>query len=75
MRKHSKASLVALVFIEEENFLKIHYSDNGKGATQEAVKNGNGLQNVENRISSINGKLTFETEKEKGLKIFISIPL
>jgi signal transduction histidine kinase len=75
MRKHSKASLVALVFIEEENFLKIHYSDNGKGAKQEAVKNGNGLQNVENRISSINGKLTFETEKEKGLKIFISIPL
>ena len=75
MRKHSRASLVALVFNEEENFLKIHYSDNGKGATQEAVKNGNGLQNVENRISSINGKLTFETEKEKGLKILISIPL
>ena len=75
MRKHSGATLVALVFIEEENFLKIHYSDNGKGDTQEAVKNGNGLQNVENRISSINGKLTFETEKEKGLKIFISIPL
>ncbi len=75
MRKHSRATLVALVFNEEENLLKIHYSDNGKGTTQEAVKNGNGLQNVENRISSINGKLTFETEREKGLKIFISIPL
>lgn len=75
MRKHSGATLVALVFNEEENLLKIHYSDNGTGATQEAVKNGNGLQNVENRISSINGKVTFETEREKGLKIFISIPL
>ena len=75
MRKHSKASLVALVFIEKEEYLKINYSDNGKGTTQEAIRNGNGLQNVENRISSINGKLTFETEKEQGLKIFISIPL
>ncbi|MGY5851466.1 tetratricopeptide repeat protein [Salegentibacter sp. F14] len=75
MRKHSKASLVALVFIEKEKYLKIHYSDNGKGTTQEAIRNGNGLQNVENRILSINGKLTFVTEKEQGLKIFLSIPL
>ncbi|WP_289022304.1 tetratricopeptide repeat protein [uncultured Salegentibacter sp.] len=75
MKKHSKASLVALVFNEENRYLKIHYSDNGIGTAKEAIKNGNGLQNVENRIFSINGTLTFETEKGKGLKILIAIPL
>ena len=75
MKKHSNASLVALIFNEEEKKLKIDYSDNGKGSSMQAIKTGNGLQNVENRIFSINGKLTFETEKGKGLKIIICIPL
>jgi len=75
MKKHSRASLVALVFTEEKKYLKIDYSDNGEGTTRQAIQNGNGLQNVENRISSINGKLTFETEKTKGLKIMILIPV
>jgi tetratricopeptide (TPR) repeat protein len=75
MKKHSRATLVALVFTKEEKQLKINYSDNGAGCSMQAIKNGNGLQNVENRIFSINGKLTFETEKGKGLKIMIRIPL
>ncbi len=75
MKKHSRASLVALVITEEKKYLKIDYSDNGEGTTRQAIQNGNGLQNVENRISSINGKLTFETEKTKGLKIMILIPV
>ncbi len=74
MKKHSRASLVALVFTEEKKYLKIAYTDNGKGTSRKAIQNGNGLKNVENRIFSINGKLTFETEKGKGLKIMILIP-
>jgi hypothetical protein len=74
MKKHSRASLVALVFTEEEKHLKINYSDNGEGASRQAIQNGNGLQNVENRIFSVNGKLTIETEKGIGLKITILIP-
>jgi len=75
MKKHSRASLVALVFTEEKKYLKINYSDNGKGTTSQAIQNGNGLKNVENRIFSVNGKLTFENEKGKGLKIMILIPV
>lgn len=75
MKKHSRASLVALVFTEEKKYLKIDYSDNGEGATRQAIRNGNGLKNVENRIFSVNGKLTFETERGKGLKIMILIPV
>ena len=75
MNKHSQASLVAIVFSEEKDFLKIQYSDNGIGVSNEHVRSGNGLRNVENRIFSIKGSLKFESEKDKGLKIFIQIPI
>ena len=75
MNKHSQASLVAIIFSEEKNLLKIQYSDNGVGVSKESLKSGNGIQNVENRIFSIKGKLNFETEQEKGLKILIQIPI
>jgi len=75
MRKHSKASLVAVIFSEEKNYLNINYSDNGMGASMQNLKTGNGILNMENRILSINGKLNFETEQGKGLKILIQVPL
>ncbi|MDT0650109.1 ATP-binding protein [Autumnicola edwardsiae] len=75
MNKHSQASLVAIIFSEEKNLLKIQYSDNGVGLSKESLKSGNGIQNMENRIFSIKGKLNFETEQEKGLKILIQIPI
>lgn len=75
MNKHSQASLVAIIFSEEKNLLKIQYSDNGVGFTRENLKSGNGIQNMENRIFSIKGRLNFELEQDKGLKIFIQIPI
>ena len=75
MKKHSKASLVAVIFSEEKNYLNINYSDNGTGASMQHLKTGNGILNMENRILSIKGKLNFETEHGKGLKILIQIPL
>lgn len=73
MIKHSQASLVAIIFSEENNLLNIQYSDNGVGVSEESLKSGNGIQNMENRIFSIKGKLKFETEPGKGLKIIIQI--
>lgn len=75
MNKHSRASLVAIVFSEESDLLKIQYSDNGIGVAKKHLQSGNGLRNVENRIFSIKGSLTFEIEQDKGLKIFIRIPI
>ena len=75
MNKHSQASLVAIVFSEEKNFVKVQYSDNGVGLSNERLKSGNGIQNMENRIFSIKGKLNFESERDKGLKISIQIPV
>ena len=73
MKKHSECSLVAIGFKNNGQFLEISYSDNGKGS-QNQLHTKNGLQNVENRIFSINGNITFDTEPNKGFKVKITIP-
>jgi len=70
MKKHSKASLVVVSFLETKGKLEIKYSDNGVGCT---IKKGNGLENTENRIQAINGTITFESKENKGFKAIINI--
>ncbi len=72
MQKHSKATLVAISFKRTADEYFINYSDNGKGVDQSELKVRNGLKNVETRIKSINGLITFETSLNKGFKAFIS---
>ena len=48
----------------------ISYSDNGVGCD---LKKNTGLHNTENRIQSINGIISFESEHNKGFKSKISV--
>ncbi|NDI98172.1 tetratricopeptide repeat protein [Flavobacterium sp. LaA7.5] len=70
MKKHSNAAHVALKFYQEGNKLVIDYKDNGKGCT---LKKTGGLLNVENRIKTINGTVTFESEVNNGFKASIKV--
>ncbi|NRD24086.1 ATP-binding protein [Winogradskyella litoriviva] len=70
MRKHSKATIVVLNFNQLNKKVTIDYSDNGVGCN--SIKSG-GLLNAENRIKSINGTLTFESQINKGFKAQIKI--
>lgn len=72
MRKHSEASLVAITFQNIKNQYAINYSDNGIGLNLAALTFKNGLTNVETRIKSINGTVTFDTALNNGFKAFIS---
>ncbi|GAA3787209.1 hypothetical protein GCM10022271_19680 [Corallibacter vietnamensis] len=69
MKKHSKASLVMLVFNKEAK-LNVKYTDNGVGCS--LIKQS-GLQNMETRIKAIQGSITFETRKQAGFKANILI--
>lgn len=75
MKKHSKCSLAAIIFKKNENKLQIDYSDNGVGASLDKNNSTNGLINVENRILSIKGNITFDTKSGKGFKTSLSIPV
>ena len=70
MKKHSKASVVVLTFDVNRKTILINYSDNGIGCD---LKKGTGLQNVENRIVSINGTITFDSEINKGFKVKLTV--
>jgi len=72
MRKHSEATLVAIAFKDDKNQLCINYSDNGKGLDLKELKFKNGLKNVETRIKSLHGTITFDTSIKKGFTAFIS---
>ena len=75
MKKHSQCSLTVISFKKIENKIQVNYSDNGLGADLETLISKNGLQNVENRILSINGSFTFDTNPNKGFKTSFTIPI
>ncbi|SHG96013.1 hypothetical protein SAMN05443549_10944 [Flavobacterium fluvii] len=74
MKKHSQCSLAVITFKKSDNKLQIDYSDNGIGVVLDNINSKNGLQNVENRILSINGTITFDTKSNKGFKTSFTIP-
>lgn len=74
MKKHSQADQVVIRFERLENDVHIYYSDNGIGIAEE-INPKNGMQNTENRIQAIQGKIIFDRQTEKGLKVNISFPI
>ncbi|MGG6231830.1 sensor histidine kinase [Tenacibaculum sp. SDUM215027] len=66
MKKYSEATLVLITFSEEKNKLSVAYQDNGIGVENLSEKNG--LQNMEIRIKSVGGFITFESKQEKGFQ-------
>lgn len=72
MRKHSKATMVILVFSRKNSSFLINYRDNGLGT--DLKKNLSGLRNVENRIHSLKGKVIFKSQPGKGFQCEILFP-
>jgi len=66
MKKHSQANLVVIAFEQEKDKIRIRYKDNGVGTNFIASKNG--LKNMETRMQSIGGTITFDSEKQKGFQ-------
>ena len=69
MKKHSEATLVAVTFIKTKRSILMKYADNGKGVSLQTFTSRNGLRNVESRIESIGGTLTFDSSPNKGFKV------
>lgn len=70
MRKHSKATLVALTFNYAKSKLVVDYTDNGIGCD---LNKKSSLHNAENRIELLNGTITFDSKPDNGFKAQIII--
>lgn len=73
MKKYSQASFVVLGFDCDQNNIYVDYTDNGIGCSKKIILK-NGLQNAENRMQAVNGKLTFDSQINKGFKAKIKFP-
>jgi len=72
--KHADASTILVDLGQEKNGLSIIIKDDGKGFDMKTVEVGNGLSNIESRISSIKGTVIIDSTVNSGTSISINIP-
>tara|TARA_R110002073_G_scaffold108336_3_gene243385 strand:+ start:57397 stop:59343 length:1947 start_codon:yes stop_codon:yes gene_type:complete len=71
--KHSEATKITISFKKENDSISFKIKDNGKGFDKENFVAGNGISNIENRISSINGIVFIDSKMNEGTTISIKL--
>ncbi|MCE6992520.1 sensor histidine kinase [Dyadobacter sp. CY323] len=71
--KHSQASLAAIELEQNHEKLAVRVWDNGRGFDKQN-EHGSGIQNIENRIFSLNGTCEISSGKDAGTKFEAIIP-
>lgn len=70
--KHAKAAVVSVdIELNSEKELKIIIRDNGVGFNTELVKGGNGIKNMKNRVSRMNGGITLQSSPNGNTELII----
>jgi signal transduction histidine kinase len=75
--KHASAQHIQLAIDVEDSKMKIVYSDDGIGVSQNSgmLKNGMGMQNIESRLSIIGAEWEIQKPEKGGYGMQISVPL
>lgn len=73
--KHAQASEICISLTIEYNQFQLLISDNGIGMNLDTIKNGNGLNNIRNRMTAISGKAEIESFTNNGTKINLTAPI
>ncbi|MEL6257080.1 MAG: sensor histidine kinase, partial [Bacteroidota bacterium] len=72
--KHAHASEVFLQLTYEEDKLTLMLEDDGQGFDTKKVSSGMGMQNIQNRVAQIDGKLDFDSLIGQGTTVIIEVP-
>ncbi len=79
--KHAEASVITCLLRFEPHRLYLSFEDNGKGFELEGLKKskdsvkGLGVRNIESRVNSVGGKLTYISAPGKGTQIHIELEI
>jgi len=76
--KHADATVVNIVLNLDKPILHIEYSDNGIGfnsSSNSIISNGIGLDNIINRLESVNGDIELQSDEGKGMKAIIDVSI
>jgi signal transduction histidine kinase len=71
--RHAKATEIGIHLTIGTNYLKLIVQDNGCGADD--FNKNYGLTGIEERINSLGGIVEFESKKNNGFIIEVSIPI
>ena len=72
--KHSQATMVRVTARQNEKYLHLGFSDNGKGMDHgDTFHSGNGLKNMRQRTAQINGNI--EIINDRGTTVMVTIRL
>jgi signal transduction histidine kinase len=77
--KHAAAGQIDLGLARDDGILEIRYRDNGKGFDPELAMQGSGrgigLQNIRDRIASLEGKIDIQSAADQGVEVQIRVPV
>jgi signal transduction histidine kinase/Tfp pilus assembly protein PilF len=76
--KHANATKGIVHLTNHDDNLNIMIEDNGKGFNPKHITkqtNGMGISSIDKRVEHLDGRLTIDSEKNKGTTIIIDIPL
>ncbi|HOZ78553.1 MAG TPA: sensor histidine kinase [Ferruginibacter sp.] len=73
--KYSGATKAVVSLKQTEGKVFLTISDNGKGLPVENIKQGNGLQNMQQRSKQLNGQCTINSSPGKGVTISCVFPM
>lgn len=73
--KHSEATEALVQLNQNKNKLIITVEDNGKGFAFDTSNKGIGLQNIESRLSLLNGKIEVDSKDTLGTSVYIEFEL
>ena len=72
MLKHSDAKKVFLLIAKEKERLVITFQDDGTGVKEkDIISSGSGIRNIRKRMRNIRGTASFETGRNRGVKIIL----
>lgn len=73
--RHANASEVYLDLRETSSQITLVVSDNGDGFEVNAVGNGNGLNNINQRVWRLNGTVNITSHKGRGTTVTVILPI
>lgn len=75
INKYSKAQNVVVSIIQDGNNVCMSITDDGVGFDTSIINDGIGIKNMQQRIKSLNGKITINSIQKNSTSINLSIPI
>jgi signal transduction histidine kinase len=72
--KHARADSARVTVQAEESWLKMEIADNGVGGVRASSAGGQGLANIHDRVSALDGKVTIDSAPGSGTRLIVAIP-